>query len=138
MKGGYPDVKSGPDFFVLLFRQRRICLRNDFFGKRKWGNVFCVKKVEKMLFFLCYNPLMKIRLVSPTAHKEIDLNNTFLWSLLFGPFYFAYVGIWDSAILAFILAVFSGGISVLIYPFFAEKIIVQTYLKKGWKIKNSS
>ena len=81
---------------------------------------------------------MKIRLVSPTAHKEIDLSNVFLWSLIFGPFYFAYLGIWDSAILAFILAVFSGGISVLIYPFFVEKIIVQTYLKKGWKIKNSS
>lgn len=74
-------------------------------------------------------------LISPTGRREIDLNRVFLWSLLFGPFYFAYVGIWDSAIVSGILAVCSGGISVLIYPFFAEKIIVQTYLKKGWKVK---
>jgi len=78
---------------------------------------------------------MSIILVSPAAGKEICLSRVFLWTLLFGPFYFGYLGIWDSAILAFILAVFSGGISVVIYPFFAEKIIVETYLKRGWKIK---
>lgn len=78
---------------------------------------------------------MAVILVSPTGHKEIELSNIFLWTLFFGPFYFAYLDIWDSAIVSGILAVCSGGISVLIYPFFAEKIIVQTYLKRGWTIK---
>ena len=78
---------------------------------------------------------MAVVLVSPAGQREIVLSRVFLWSLLFGPFYFAYLGIWDSAVVSGILAVFSGGISILIYPFFAERIIVETYLKKGWKIK---
>jgi len=78
---------------------------------------------------------MAVIMVSPTGNKEIDLRNVFLRTLFFGPFYFAYLGIWDSAVVSGILAVCSGGISVLIYPFFAEKIIVQVYQKKGWTIK---
>jgi len=78
---------------------------------------------------------MSVILVQPYTGKEISLRNAFFWSLLLGPFYFARKGLWDSAALSLILAVISGGISVLIYPFFTEQIIVQTYLKKGWKIK---
>lgn len=78
---------------------------------------------------------MAVILVSPTGQREVVLSRVALWTLLFGPFYFAYLGIWDSAIVSGILAVISGGISILIYPFFAERIIVETYLKKGWKIK---
>jgi len=78
---------------------------------------------------------MAVILESPTGQRKIDLSNVFLWTLLFGSFYFAYLGIWDSAIVSGILAVFSGGISILIYPFFAKRIIVETYLKKGWKVK---
>jgi hypothetical protein len=77
---------------------------------------------------------MAVILVSPAGQKEIVLSRVFIWSLLFGPFYFAYLGIWDSAVVSGILAVISGGISIMIYPFFAERIIVETYLKKGWKI----
>lgn len=78
---------------------------------------------------------MSTVLIFPYTNKEISLENAFLWSLLFGPFYFARKGLWDSALLALLLTVISGGISVLIYPFFTERIIVETYLKKGWKIK---
>jgi len=78
---------------------------------------------------------MNVILVSPAGQKEIELSHVFLWTLLCGPFYFAYLGMWDSAIVSGVLAVLSGGISVLIYPFFAEKIIVEVYKKKGWKIK---
>lgn len=63
-----------------------------------------------------------------------DLKNCFWWSLLFGPFYYAYMGVWDTALISFILAVISGGLSVLVYPFFTEKIIVAHYLKNGWKV----
>lgn len=78
---------------------------------------------------------MAVILVSPAGQREIVLRRVFLWCLFFGPFYFAYLGIWDSAIVSGILAVISGGISMLIYPFFAQRIIIETYQKKGWKIK---
>jgi hypothetical protein len=78
---------------------------------------------------------MAVVLISPTGQREVKLSRVFLWTLLFGPFYFAWLGIWDSALVSGVLAVISGGISILIYPFFAERIIVETYKKKGWKIK---
>ncbi len=78
---------------------------------------------------------MAVILVSPAGQREIVLSRVFLWALIFGPFYFAYLGIWDSAIVSGILAFISGGISVLIYPFFAEYIIIEAYKKKGWKVK---
>jgi hypothetical protein len=76
---------------------------------------------------------MKAILVSPLGDKKIDLKNSFWWSLCFGPFYFASVGLWSTAIISFFLAVISGGISVLIYPFFTEKIITSYYMNMGWK-----
>jgi len=81
---------------------------------------------------------MSVILVSPAGTMEKDLRNCFWWSLIFGPFYFAYMGVWDTAVISFILAVVSGGLSVLVYPFFTEKIIVANYVKKGWKIKDIS
>jgi hypothetical protein len=47
----------------------------------------------------------------------------FLWTLLFGCFYFAVKGIWSHAIIAGILAICTGGIAWLIYPFFAKRIV---------------
>ncbi len=81
---------------------------------------------------------MSAILVSPAGTMEKDLKNCFWWSLLFGPFYFAYMGIWDTAVISFVLAVISGGLSVLVYPFFTEKIIIADYQKKGWKLKDRS
>jgi Putative zinc ribbon domain len=78
---------------------------------------------------------MSVVLVSPAGTKQIDTHNCFMWSLIFGPFYFASVGVWDTAVISFILAVVSGGISVLVYPFFTEKIVISSYTKRGWKIK---
>jgi hypothetical protein len=80
---------------------------------------------------------MSVILVSPAGTKQIDTHNCFLWSLIFGPFYFASVGVWDTAVISFVLAVVSGGISVLVYPFFTEKIIISSYKKRGWIIKDS-
>jgi hypothetical protein len=78
---------------------------------------------------------MKKTLVSPDGQKEIVLDKVFMWTLLMGPFYFAYLNVWDSAIVSGLLALISGGLSVLIYPFFAEKIIIAAYIKKGWTLK---
>ena len=81
---------------------------------------------------------MAVILVSPAGTQEKDLKNCFWWSLILGPFYFAYMGLWFTAFISFILAVISGGISVLIYPFFTEKIIVANFKRQGWRIKDSS
>lgn len=56
----------------------------------------------------------------------------FLWTLLFGPLYFAVMGVWTHAIVSFFLAFLTVGISWLIYPFAASQIMETSYLRKGW------
>jgi hypothetical protein len=55
-----------------------------------------------------------------------------LWCLLFGCFYFMAKGIWSHAVIAFLLAAPTLGLSWLIYPFFASGIVEKHYLRKGW------
>lgn len=78
---------------------------------------------------------MATTLVNPVNNYEISVSYAFLWCFLFGSFYFAYKGVWGQAFLSAIIAIFTCGISWLIYPFFAEKIIVDHYRKAGWKLK---
>ncbi|WP_321403850.1 DUF2628 domain-containing protein [Maridesulfovibrio sp.] len=56
--------------------------------------------------------------------------------LLFGPFYFAVKGVWTHCAASLIIAFCTGGISWLIYPFFAKSIMENHYLKNGWKWTN--
>lgn len=56
----------------------------------------------------------------------------FLFTLLFGCFFFAIKGIWSHFFISLILAIVTVGISWLIYPFFVSGIIKKHYLKKGW------
>ena len=55
-----------------------------------------------------------------------------LWVLLFGPIYFIVKGIWVHAIASILLALVTYGLSYLVYPFFAAKIVRKYYLRKGW------
>lgn len=55
------------------------------------------------------------------------------WTLLFGCFYFAAKGIWRHAIIGFFAAIFTVGISWLIYPFLAGGIVRADYLRRGWR-----
>lgn len=55
-----------------------------------------------------------------------------LWVLLFGVIYFAVKGVWTHAFAGLFLAIITGGISWLIYPFFASGIMRKHYLKRGW------
>ena len=57
---------------------------------------------------------------------------TWLFVLLFGCIYFAIKGVWSHAFAGFLLALFTAGISWLIYPFFANEIMRKHYLRKGW------
>jgi len=58
---------------------------------------------------------------------------TWLWVLLFGFFYWAVKGVWTHAVVSALLGFLTGGLSWLVYPFFAKKIIRNHYLKRGWK-----
>jgi len=78
---------------------------------------------------------MATTLVNSANNYEVTVSLAGLWCFLFGCFYFAYKGVWGQAFLSGIIAVCTFGLSWLIYPFFAEKIIVDHYQKNGWKIK---
>ena len=54
------------------------------------------------------------------------------WTLIFGFFYFAFKGVWRHAIIGFILGLCTAGVSWLIYPFFAKKIVANHYRRMGW------
>lgn len=63
----------------------------------------------------------------------IETNSApWLWSLLFGAFYYAYKGTWGHAGLYMLAALCSGMLSHLVYPFFAARIIRSAYLNAGW------
>jgi hypothetical protein len=64
--------------------------------------------------------------------EEASSSLSWLWVLLFGPFYWIVRGIWKHAVLSFLLALFTFGISHLIYPFFTYSILKAHYLKNGW------
>lgn len=60
-------------------------------------------------------------------------DDTWLWALLFGGFYFAYKGIWIHFIIGLILAFVTFGVSWFIYPLFARSIVISHYQKSGWQ-----
>lgn len=64
--------------------------------------------------------------------EEVNKFNSGVWTLLFGCFYFMFKGIWVHALISFVLAIITGGISWLIYPFFAGGIVVKNYRQRGW------
>jgi hypothetical protein len=67
------------------------------------------------------------------AHdKVVETKYSWLWVLLFGSFYFIYKGIWTHAVLSFIIAILTCGLSWLIYPFFANNIVTDFYYKNGY------
>jgi len=55
-----------------------------------------------------------------------------LFTLLFGPLYFIFKGTVRHAIIALILGLLTNGITILIYPFFAKKILRGHYGRKGY------
>jgi len=73
-----------------------------------------------------------MRFRNPANGYEENANHPGLWCLLFGPVYFAAKGIWSHMVASLLLAVVTGGISWLIYPFLARKFVRADYLRRGW------
>jgi len=69
------------------------------------------------------------------ATGRVEIGSTpfsWLWCLLFGPFYFAYKGVWQHALFWLIFTPLTGGLAWLIYPFFAGRFVRQWYDHAGW------
>lgn len=70
---------------------------------------------------------------NPTnGYKELfGSTSSFFATLIFGPFYFIYKGVWLHVVISIILAHLTEGLSWFIYPFFTKAILRKYYLKKG-------
>lgn len=66
------------------------------------------------------------------GHIERTPIFAWLWTLLFGPIYFAIRGVWTHAVASFLLGGLTLGVSWLLYPLLAGGIIRRHYLRKGW------
>jgi hypothetical protein len=66
------------------------------------------------------------------ATVAVTRGGTILWTLLFGCFYLAYKELWLHAVLSLVAAIFTYGISWLIYPFFVYRLVVDSYRRRGW------
>lgn len=73
---------------------------------------------------------MKFKNPSNGYIEEVS-SMSWLWVLLFGTIYFAVKGVWTHALVSFVFAVITAGVSWLIYPFFTSGIMRKHYLKKG-------
>lgn len=65
--------------------------------------------------------------------QSVQPLTAFAGCLLFGVLYFAYKGVWKHAFIAFFAAVFTLGVSWLIYPFFAYACVTGSYKERGWR-----
>lgn len=69
----------------------------------------------------------------PTSEYTETVRLAWLWTLLFGVFYFAVKGVWRHALIGVLLGALTLGVSWFIYPFFARGIIHRHYLRAGWR-----
>ena len=65
-------------------------------------------------------------------NHTVTVRHSFIWCLIFGVLYFAKHDAWAQAVIALLFVVVTGGVAWLIYPFFAKRIVRQSYLRRGW------
>jgi len=76
---------------------------------------------------------MKTYFRNPSNQHVEEVDWTFWGTLLLGPLFFAFRGVWGWAILSLILALLTAGIAWLFIPFAAHGIVNNHYLNKGWE-----
>ncbi len=74
-----------------------------------------------------------LRFVNPVNNHVEATTSPWVWTLLFGPFYFAYKGLWGHAVLGTILGIFTLGLSWIVYCIVAKKLLRNHYGRLGWK-----
>ena len=70
--------------------------------------------------------------VDPATGRVIRFGYAWLWTLLFGPLYFAWRGAWFHAAICLAAAVATLGLSWLVYPFLAARLLRRHYLCRGY------
>ncbi len=68
----------------------------------------------------------------PKSGLTVDVGAAPVWTALFGFLYFAKHKIWKHFWGELLLAPITGGISWLIYPIYAERIMRQTLIRRDW------
>src|ERR1700734_1233005 len=76
--------------------------------------------------------MTSMRFRNPANGYVEEVSHAPLWCLLFGGFYFLARGVWTHAVVGFLLAIFTWGLSWFIYPFCANRIMRTHYLRRGW------
>lgn len=66
--------------------------------------------------------------------KRLTVHTGGTLTFLFGPFYLAHHRVWLHAGICAAIDLVSGGGGNIIYVFFAKKLIVNKYLKNGYKV----
>lgn len=92
----------------------------------------CGMPIQDMPIVHSADPRVAERFKNPRTGQTVDLERAWLWTLLFGVGYFAVRGIALHAILSLLLAVATSGVSWLIYPFFARRIVRNHLIEHGW------
>lgn len=96
--------------------------------ERPRGSAFVVNERAAAI-----DPQKSVIFRHPKTHQVIDITQSPSWVLLLGFFYFAAKGIWTHAVISALLAIGTAGISWLVYPFFAKKIVRNHLLITGWE-----
>jgi tRNA(Met) C34 N-acetyltransferase TmcA len=65
----------------------------------------------------------------------IEKNTKYAWlyTLLFGVFYFLYHKVYSHALISFFIGLITSGLSWLVYPFFANSIMEKFWLENGYE-----
>ncbi len=66
------------------------------------------------------------------GYIEVVAPNVWIWVLLGGAIYFAMRGVWTHAAAGLLLAPLTLGVSWLVYPVFARRVLETHYLRQGW------
>ncbi len=74
-----------------------------------------------------------MRFRNPLDGHVVEIYNPFLWTFLFGPFYWAKHEAWMPVIIGFLIVIFSAGFAWLILPIFAQMAIRYGYRERGWE-----
>jgi len=85
------------------------------------------------------NTVAIIKFENPKNRYTESYNTTKspIWCALFGPFYWLVRRNWFHAVLSVVPAIFTYGLSNIVYAFFANKVNISDYGKKGWVIKDT-
>lgn len=69
---------------------------------------------------------------NPINDHRVVTHIPWLWMFIFGPFYLMFKGIWGQGFKALLFVMLTMGVAWMFYPFAANSIVKEFYLKNGW------